>query len=98
MTNIKYQAILIAMSLWWSPTNVHKVERFSDKTPIFRDIKFEDIKADVVESQYSVDISGLPESLLTDVELKNIDIVSENGLSENYTTNLKMASYSQRSP
>ena len=98
MTNIKYQAILIAMSLWWSPTNVHKVEPFSDKTPIFRDIKFEDIKADVVESQYSVDISGLPESLLTDVELKNIEIVSENGLSENYTTNLKMASYSQRSP
>ena len=97
MTNIKYQAIIIGF--WWAAgDSPRKVEPFSDKTPVFRDIKFEDIKADVLDSKYSVDITGLPESLLTNVELKNINIISENGLSENFTTNLKMVGYSQRSP
>ena len=82
MTGIKKEMIRIEMECCHGST---KPEPFSDRTPVFGNIKFEDITA---EAEIAADMSGIPESLLEDIELKNIQITSRRGLSSNYTRHL----------
>ena len=72
----------------------NKYEPFSERTPVFRDIRYENIRAN---SNSSVVLLGIQESLLQNIEMKNIEINSESGLVSNFTTNLKLTKFSLKS-
>ena len=103
MTNLGNEAFLFTMiyplSYFYTPgdkmpyNRTGKREPFTDKTPIFRDIEVSGIKGN---AQHSIVISGLPESLIENIQFKDIDLKSKFGLVSNYTTNIQINEYSQK--
>ena len=89
MTDIKREAIIFSMKYSNSSEDVYnrtqKLEPFTDKTPIIRNIEATGIKGD---AQHSIVLSGLPESLIEDIRLKDIDLQSKFGSFCNHSANV----------
>ena len=96
--DIKKEAILL--SLKYNPSSEDKdlynhtlkLEPFTDKTPVIRNVEVTNIRGD---AQHSIVLSGLPESLIENIYFKDINLISKFGITSNYTTNVQIDEYYQ---
>jgi polygalacturonase len=91
MTDIKHEGIVI--DLFYDLTSKSKEEPFSERTPVVRNIEFNNISGNAHDS---VVLNGLHESPLENIKLSDINIVAANGLSANNTKNLELNKFSHK--
>ena len=99
MTDIKKEAILLSMK--YSPSSedkdlynrTEKLEPFTDKTPVIRNVEVTNIRGD---AQHSIVLSGLPESLIENIRFNNINLKTEFGITFNFSTNVQINQFSQK--
>ena len=88
MNEIKKDGIFITM--FYAPGNQlkidTKVEPFSDKTPIIRNIEYKDIKGSVLKN--AITMAGLPESPVDGISLTNINLKAKSGINLTNTKNV----------
>jgi polygalacturonase len=92
MTDVKYEGIVI--DIFYLQASKSKEEPFSERTPVVRNIEFNNISGNAHDS---VVLNGLHESPLESIKLSDINIIAANGLSANNTKNLELNKFSHKS-